>query len=72
MAVIISSIIDQTAAPAELEKDDGFGGSSPAKTRRLSEARQGGAQHIHEGIKWMWGVYGVVLHVHVNQVGSWP
>lgn len=51
MAVIISGIIDQTAAPAELEKDDGFGGSSPAKTQRLSEAGQGGAQHSHEGIK---------------------
>lgn len=30
MAVIISGIIDQTAAAAELEKDDGFGDSSPA------------------------------------------
>lgn len=32
MADIISGIIDQTAAVAELEKDDGFCGSSPAKT----------------------------------------
>lgn len=43
---------------------------APAQLRH--EGCQGGAQHIHEGIKWMWGVYGVVLHVHVNQVGSWP
>lgn len=32
MAVIISGIIDQAAAAAELETDDGFGGSSPAQT----------------------------------------
>lgn len=41
VAVIISGIIDQTAAPAELEKDDGFGGSSPAKTCSLSGDSQG-------------------------------
>lgn len=32
MAVIISGIIDQTVAAAELEMDDGFCGASPAKT----------------------------------------
>lgn len=32
MAVIISGIIDQTAAATELEGDDGFGGPSPAET----------------------------------------
>lgn len=58
--LLVVSLIRQQQ-PQSWRKDDGFGGSSPAKTWRLSRASQGGAQCVHEGGKkgkiwevWNW------------------